>query len=125
MVEFFGQQMDGMLFSQNGWVQSFGRRCVRPPTFWSDISRPKAMTVREYKVAQALTKKPVKGMVRKASRELMMIRNLCALNMTSFNIPSLTTSIPTPPEKISSLKFAAHGSRYNPQLVLPSCRHPS
>ena len=80
MVEFFGQQMDGMLFSQNGWVQSFGSRCVRPPTFWSDISRPKAMTVREYKVAQALTKKPVKGMVRKASRELMMIRNLCTLN---------------------------------------------
>jgi len=63
MVEFFGQQMDGMLFSQNGWVQSFGSRCVRPPTFWSDISRPSPMTVREYKVAQALTKKPVKGML--------------------------------------------------------------
>lgn len=97
MVEFFGQQMDGMLFSQNGWVQSFGSRCVRPPTFWSDISRPKAMTVREYKVAQALTKKPVKGMVRKASCELMMIRNLCALNITSltttYNDPSFH---PTP-----------------------------
>ena len=63
MVEFFGQQMDGILFSQNGWVQSFGSRCVRPPIFWSDISRPTAMTVREYEVAQALTKKPVKGML--------------------------------------------------------------
>jgi len=63
MVEFFGQQMDGILFSQNGWVQSFGSRCVRPPIFWSDISRPTAMTVREYKVAQTLTKKPVKGML--------------------------------------------------------------
>ena len=52
-----------MLFSQNGWVQSFGSRCVRPPTFWSDISRPNPMTVREYKVAQNLTKKPVKGML--------------------------------------------------------------
>jgi len=63
MVEFFGQQMDGILFSQNGWVQSFGSRCVRPPIFWNDISRPTAMTVREYKVAQALTNKPVKGML--------------------------------------------------------------
>jgi 5-methyltetrahydropteroyltriglutamate--homocysteine methyltransferase len=63
MVEFFGQQMEGMLFSQNGWVQSFGSRCVRPPIFWGDISRPSPMTVREFKVAQALTKKPVKGML--------------------------------------------------------------
>lgn len=94
MVEFFGQQMDGMLFSQNGWVQSFGSRCVRPPTFWSDISRPKAMTVREYKVAQALTKKPVKGMVRTVSPRVMMIRFViyCALNkisLTSKRHPTL------------------------------------
>lgn len=61
MVEFFAQQMDGMLFSRNGWVQSFGSRCVRPPLFWNNISRPFPMTVREFKVAQALTKKPVKG----------------------------------------------------------------
>jgi 5-methyltetrahydropteroyltriglutamate--homocysteine methyltransferase len=63
MVEFFAQQMDGMLFSTNGWVQSFGSRCVRPPIFWSDISRPKPMTTREFEVAQNLTKKPVKGML--------------------------------------------------------------
>lgn len=63
MVEFFAQQMDGMLFSLNGWVQSFGSRCVRPPIFWSDISRPRAMTTREFIVAQALTTKPVKGML--------------------------------------------------------------
>jgi len=63
MVEYFGQQMEGMLFSQNGWVQSFGSRCVRPPIFWNDISRPTAMTTREFKVAQNLTKKPVKGML--------------------------------------------------------------
>jgi len=63
MVEFFGQQMDGMIFSQNGWVQSFGSRCVRPPIFWNDISRPATMTVREFIVAQSLTKKPVKGML--------------------------------------------------------------
>lgn len=63
MVEFFAQQMDGMLFSRNGWVQSFGSRCVRPPIFWNDISRPSPMTVREFQVAQRLTKKPVKGML--------------------------------------------------------------
>jgi 5-methyltetrahydropteroyltriglutamate--homocysteine methyltransferase len=53
-----------MLFTQQGWVQSFGSRCVRPPIFWTDIHRPEAMTTREYEVAQALTTKPVKGMVR-------------------------------------------------------------
>ena len=63
MVEFFGQQLDGMLFTQHGWVQSFGSRCVRPPVFWNDIARPTAMTTREFQVAQALTKKPVKGML--------------------------------------------------------------
>ncbi len=63
MVEFFGEQMDGILFTQHGWVQSFGSRCVRPPIFWSDITRPRPMTIREFKVAQALTDKPVKGML--------------------------------------------------------------
>ena len=63
MVEFFGQQMKGMAFTTNGWVQSFGSRCVRPPIIWTDISRPSSMTVREFKVAQALTQKPVKGML--------------------------------------------------------------
>jgi 5-methyltetrahydropteroyltriglutamate--homocysteine methyltransferase len=63
MVEFFGEQLDGVLISKNGWVQSFGSRCVRPPIFWSSISRPHAMTVREFKVAQNLTVKPVKGML--------------------------------------------------------------
>ncbi|KAL7581061.1 hypothetical protein ACA910_005864 [Epithemia clementina (nom. ined.)] len=63
MVEFFAHKMDGMLFTSNGWVQSFGSRCVRPPIFWSDISRPSPMTIREFKVAQSLTDKPVKGML--------------------------------------------------------------
>lgn len=67
MVEFFAHQMDGMLFTSNGWVQSFGSRCVRPPIFWADIARSKndktSMTVREYTVAQSFTSKPVKGML--------------------------------------------------------------
>merc|ERR1719491_1356050 len=52
-----------MLFSGNGWVQSFGSRCVRPPIIWADVSLDHAMTTREFKVAQDLTKKPVKGML--------------------------------------------------------------
>lgn len=71
MVEFFAQQMEGMLFTQHGWVQSFGSRCVRPPIFWTDIHRPNAMTTREYEVAQALTPKPVKGMVRPTMLSLL------------------------------------------------------
>ena len=63
MVEFFAHQMEGMLFTSHGWVQSFGSRCVRPPIFWNDIVRPNAMTVREFVVAQKLTKKPIKGML--------------------------------------------------------------
>jgi 5-methyltetrahydropteroyltriglutamate--homocysteine methyltransferase len=63
MVEFFAQQMQGILFTSNGWVQSFGSRCVRPPIIWTNISRPEPMTVREFQVAQTLTKKPVKGML--------------------------------------------------------------
>jgi 5-methyltetrahydropteroyltriglutamate--homocysteine methyltransferase len=63
MVEFFAQQMEGMLFTSHGWVQSFGSRCVRPPIFWTDIARPHSMTTREFLVAQQLTKKPVKGML--------------------------------------------------------------
>jgi 5-methyltetrahydropteroyltriglutamate--homocysteine methyltransferase len=52
-----------MLFTTNGWVQSFGSRCVRPPIIYTDITRPNPMTVREFKVAQDLTSKPVKGML--------------------------------------------------------------
>lgn len=63
MVEFFGQQLDGFLHTQHGWVQSYGSRCVRPPIIYGDVSRPAPMTVREFKVAQALTSKPVKGML--------------------------------------------------------------
>lgn len=63
MVEFFAQNLQGMLLTTNGWVQSFGSRCVRPPIIWADIHRPQPMTVREFVVAQALTDKPVKGML--------------------------------------------------------------
>lgn len=63
MVEYFGQQLSGFAFTENGWVQSYGSRYVRPPIIFGDITRPQPMTVREFQVAQALTPKPVKGMI--------------------------------------------------------------
>lgn len=63
MVEYFGEQLDGYAFSQFGWVQSYGSRCVKPPILFGDISRQKAMTVEWIKYAQSLTSKPMKGML--------------------------------------------------------------
>lgn len=63
MVEYFGEQLDGYAFSQFGWVQSYGSRCVKPPILFGDISRPAAMTVAWTQYAQSLTEKPMKGML--------------------------------------------------------------
>lgn len=63
MVEFFAEKLDGFAFTQNGWVQSYGSRCVRPPVIYADLVRPSAMTTREFVVAQSFTSKPVKGML--------------------------------------------------------------
>ncbi len=63
MVEYFGQQLDGFAFSDNGWVQSYGSRCVKPPILYGDVSRPEPMTVSWWERAQAMTEKPMKGML--------------------------------------------------------------
>ncbi|MGP9289553.1 5-methyltetrahydropteroyltriglutamate--homocysteine S-methyltransferase [Yersinia pestis] len=63
MVEYFGEHLDGFVFTQNGWVQSYGSRCVKPPVIIGDISRPEVITVEWAKYAQSLTEKPVKGML--------------------------------------------------------------
>ncbi|WP_277977916.1 5-methyltetrahydropteroyltriglutamate--homocysteine S-methyltransferase [Pantoea endophytica] len=63
MVEYFGENLDGFVFTQNGWVQSYGSRCVKPPIIIGDVSRPQAITVEWAKYAQSLTDKPVKGML--------------------------------------------------------------
>ncbi|MEJ4047408.1 5-methyltetrahydropteroyltriglutamate--homocysteine S-methyltransferase [Erwinia sp. SLM-02] len=63
MVEYFGENLDGFIFTQNGWVQSYGSRCVKPPIVIGDVSRPQAITVEWAKYAQSLTDKPVKGML--------------------------------------------------------------
>ncbi|WJI24979.1 5-methyltetrahydropteroyltriglutamate--homocysteine S-methyltransferase [Thermosynechococcus sp. B0] len=63
MVEFFGQKLTGFAFTEHGWVQSYGSRCVRPPIIYGDVARTEPMTVREFKVAQSLTQKIVKGML--------------------------------------------------------------
>jgi len=63
MVEYFGEQLDGFTFTKNGWVQSYGSRCVKPPVIYGDVSRPNPMTVKWSKYAQSLTPKWVKGML--------------------------------------------------------------
>jgi len=63
MVEYFGEQLKGVAFSQNGWVQSYGSRCVKPPLIFGDVSRPKDMTVEWITYAQSLTNRPMKGML--------------------------------------------------------------
>ncbi|SDE69634.1 methionine synthase (B12-independent) [Mucilaginibacter pineti] len=63
MVEYFGERLDGFLFTKNGWVQSYGSRCVKPPVIYGDISRPADMTVRWSSFAQANTNKLMKGML--------------------------------------------------------------
>ncbi len=63
MVEYFGEQLDGYAFSEFGWVQSYGSRCVKPPILFGDISRPNPMTVQWITYAQSLTDKPMKGML--------------------------------------------------------------
>jgi 5-methyltetrahydropteroyltriglutamate--homocysteine methyltransferase len=63
MVEYFGEQLDGFLFTKNGWVQSYGSRCVKPPVIAGDVSRPHDMTVKWSVFAQAQTQKLMKGML--------------------------------------------------------------
>ncbi|MQA91676.1 MAG: 5-methyltetrahydropteroyltriglutamate--homocysteine S-methyltransferase [Gemmatimonas sp.] len=63
MVEFFGERLNGFLFTRNGWVQSYGSRCVRPPIIFGDVSRPEPMTVRWSAYAQSRTARPMKGML--------------------------------------------------------------
>jgi 5-methyltetrahydropteroyltriglutamate--homocysteine methyltransferase len=63
MVQYFAEQMDGYVFTENAWVQSYGSRYVRPPILFGDVSRPNAMTVDWIKRAQSLTDRPVKGML--------------------------------------------------------------
>jgi len=63
MVEYFGERLAGFCFTKNGWVQSYGSRCVKPPVIYGDVSRPGPMTVEWSAFAQSLTKKPMKGML--------------------------------------------------------------
>ncbi|MDR1072948.1 MAG: 5-methyltetrahydropteroyltriglutamate--homocysteine S-methyltransferase [Treponema sp.] len=63
MVEYFGELLEGFHFTKNGWVQSYGSRCVKPPVIFGDVSRPEPMTVKWITYAQSKTKKPMKGML--------------------------------------------------------------
>lgn len=63
MVQYFGEQLSGVVFTRCGWVQSYGSRCVRPPILFGDVSRPGPMTVDWWRYAQSLTRKPMKAML--------------------------------------------------------------
>ncbi|MCP9464329.1 MAG: 5-methyltetrahydropteroyltriglutamate--homocysteine S-methyltransferase [Nitrospira sp.] len=63
MVEYFGEQLDGFIITEQGWVQSYGSRCVKPPVIVGDVARPRPMTAEWAKYAQSLTSRPVKGML--------------------------------------------------------------
>jgi 5-methyltetrahydropteroyltriglutamate--homocysteine methyltransferase len=63
MVQYFGEQLSGFVFTKHAWVQSYGSRCVRPPILFGDVSRPRPMTVEWWRYAQSLTDKPMKGML--------------------------------------------------------------
>ena len=63
MVEYFAEFLDGFAFTENGWVQSYGSRCVKPPVIYGDVARPKPMTVKWTEYARSLTTRPMKGML--------------------------------------------------------------
>ncbi|MFZ0661292.1 MAG: 5-methyltetrahydropteroyltriglutamate--homocysteine S-methyltransferase [Acidobacteriaceae bacterium] len=63
MVEYFAEFLDGFAFTENGWVQSYGSRCVKPPVIYGDVSRPKPMTLKWTEYARSLTSHPLKGML--------------------------------------------------------------
>ena len=63
MVEYFGEQLDGFVFTENAWVQSYGSRCVKPPILFGDVTRERPMTVEWTRYAQSLTARPMKGML--------------------------------------------------------------
>ncbi len=88
MVEYFGEMLDGFAFTRNGWVQSYGSRCVKPPIIYGDVSRPKPMTVRWIRFAQTLTAKPVKGMLTGPITilEWSFVREDCPRQDTAFQI---------------------------------------
>ncbi len=63
MVEYFAEFLDGFAFTENGWVQSYGSRCVKPPVIYGDVARPRSMTVKWTDYARSLTARPMKGML--------------------------------------------------------------
>jgi len=88
MVEYFAEKLEGIAFTQNGWVQSYGSRCVKPPLIHADVSRPEPMTLRWIQYAQSLTKRPVKGMLTGPVTILKwsFVRNDQTLKRTAFQI---------------------------------------
>ncbi|MGK7952490.1 MAG: 5-methyltetrahydropteroyltriglutamate--homocysteine S-methyltransferase [Xenococcaceae cyanobacterium] len=145
MVEYFGQQLNGFAFTEHGWVQSYGSRYVRPPIIYGDVVRTAPMTVREYKVAQSLTDKPVKGMltgpvtminwsytrtdiskqeqafqIALALREEVADLEAAGATMIQIDEPALREGLPLKPERWSNyLSWAVDSFRLSAAIALP------
>lgn len=88
MVEYFAEFLEGFAFTENGWVQSYGSRCVKPPIIFGDVSRPEPMTVKWSNYARSLTKRPLKGMLTGPITILQwsFVRNDIQRRMTAWQI---------------------------------------
>ncbi|CAG8575787.1 14740_t:CDS:2 [Cetraspora pellucida] len=92
MVEFFGEHLEGYAFTKNGWVQSYGSRCVKPPIIYGDVYRPKPITVEVAKYAQSLTKKPLKGML--TGPDEVTDLEAAGINIIQIDEPALREGLP-------------------------------
>lgn len=88
MVQYFAELLDGFAATRNGWVQSYGSRCVRPPVLYGDVARPAPMTVEWTRYAQSLTDRPVKGVV--TGPVTMLARSFCR---TDLALPEVATQL--------------------------------
>ena len=96
-MEYFGVKLEGFAFTEAGWVQSYGSRYVRPPIIYGDVTRTGPITVKEFKYAQSLTSKPVKGMLTGASACLACLISLLSTRTAAPAMCSNVLSLDYPP----------------------------
>lgn len=133
MVQYFAEQLDGFFATQNGWVQSYGSRCVRPPILYGDVSRPEPMTVEWISYAQSLTDKPVKGMLTGPVTILAwsFVRDDQPLADTAFQVALAIRDETVDPSRRASRSSrstslrCANCSRCGPRTRMPTCAGPS
>ncbi|KAE8825912.1 hypothetical protein HRS9139_09022 [Pyrenophora teres f. teres] len=131
MVQYFGERLDGYVFTTKGWVQSYGSRCVRPPIIVGDISRPAPMTVKESKYAASVSKKPMKAQqLALALRDEVVDLEAAGIYVIQVDEPALREGLPlragTEREKylswaVDSFKLACAGVQDSTQIHSHFC----